>query len=194
MGPPEGGAEPDEGFLLARAAGGDLDAFRMLVDRNLPWVMRFARRMLGDETAAEDVAQEAMLRLWRSGGIIEEARGGLKAWLTRVVANLSIDSRRSGRRLVPVEALPEVPEKPSQEASVNRLDLGRRVEEAIRRLPERQRQALVLFHYEEWSQAEIAAMMGITAEAVESLIARGRRALKESLRDEWRELLEDIET
>ncbi len=192
-GPTKGRPEHDEGFLLAKTAGGDLDAFRQLVDSHLDRAVRLATRILGDAAAAEDVAQEAMLRLWRSAGQVDETRGGLRPWLSRVVVNLAIDSRRSGAKLITVEALPEVAEAPLQEVSIARQDASRRVEAALALLPERQRQALVLFHYEEWSQGEIAAAMGLSTDAVESLIARGRRALKESLRDEWRGLLEDSE-
>ena len=89
--------------------------------------------------------------------------------------------------------MPETPEAPVQERSLAEADLTGRVEAALAALPERQRVALTLFHYEGLSQIEVGDMLGITDEAVESLLARARRSLKVALKDEWRQLLPDTE-
>ena len=149
--------------------------------------------MLRDEAEAEDVAQEAMLRLWRSADGLEVGPQGLRPWLRRVVSNLCVDRMRSGRRLTVVAEVPERSEPASQLADVEAGEVSQRVDAALKDLPDRQRMALTLFHYEGLSQIEVGRIMGISDEAVESLLARARRSLKVALRDEWRDLLADGE-
>jgi len=178
-------AGPDETALVAGVAAGRPGDFRVLVDRHLSGVTALARRMLRDDAEAEDVAQEAFLRLWRSGSSLEIGASGVKPWLRRVVSNLCIDRIRSGARQVVTDEVPEQAEDPKQLRRLESKALGERVDRALKTLPERQRLALTLFHYEGMSQAEVAAEMSITDEAVESLLARARRALKAELKDEW---------
>ena len=179
----------EDAALVAAAAGGDAAAFRSLVDRHLSGVLAVARRMLRDEAEAEDVAQEALLRLWRSADGIEVGPHGVKPWLRRVVSNLCVDRMRSGKRLTVVEEVPERAEPASQQVQLEADEVSQRVDAALKELPDRQRMALTLFHYEGLSQIEVGRIMGISDEAVESLLARARRNLKGALRDEWREML-----
>jgi RNA polymerase sigma-70 factor (ECF subfamily) len=191
-GEPPHSAEPELGedeLLLARLAEGDPSAFRLVVDRHLSMALGVARRVLRDEAEAEDVAQEAMLRLWRNATSLELGPGGFRPWLRRVVTNLCIDRVRAGKHLTVVEELPEQSVPAGQFESLSNSESGRRVEDALKALPERQRLALTLFHYEGASQSEIAAALGVSDEAVESLLARGRRTLKTTLKNEWRDLL-----
>ncbi|MGQ0674159.1 MAG: sigma-70 family RNA polymerase sigma factor [Hyphomicrobium sp.] len=186
------GPEQQEELALVAAVGAhDAAAFRALLDRHLSSVLATARRMLRDDAEAEDVAQEAMLRLWRSGGSVEIGPGGLRPWLRRVASNLCIDRNRSGRRVSVVDEVPEQVQAPEQFEALSGQDVSARVGDALKSLPDRQRQALTLFHYEGLSQVEIAGAMGISDEAVESLLARARRALRSGLENEWRELLAD---
>lgn len=186
------GPEQQEELALVAAVGAhDAAAFRALLDRHLSSVLATARRMLRDDAEAEDVAQEAMLRLWRSGGSVEIGPGGLRPWLRRVASNLCIDRIRSGRRVSVVDEVPEQVQAPEQFEALSGQDVSARVGAALKSLPDRQRQALTLFHYEGLSQVEIAGAMGISDEAVESLLARARRALRSGLENEWRELLAD---
>ena len=188
---PDADADARDALLLQRAAAGDSGAFRTLTGRYLWKMVAIARRMLGDDADAEDVAQEAFLRLWRSAGAIEVGDAGVRPWLTRVVANLCIDRTRSRKRITVTDELPEVADEPRQLRGLEDEELGRRVRAAMLRLPERQRLALTLFHYEDMSQIEVGAAMGISDEAVESLLARARRQLKNDLRPEWQSLLSD---
>jgi RNA polymerase sigma-70 factor, ECF subfamily len=178
----------DEAGLLARAAAGEAGAFRLLARAHMPRVLRVARRMLGNDSDAEDVAQEAMYRLWRNAARIEVQESGLGAWLYRVTSNLSLDRLR-GKRSESPEALDQLTVPPEQDRQLVRQDLARRVDKELQALPERQRMALVLCHYEGLSMAEAGAMLGVSAEAIESLLARGRRALKAALVNDWRALI-----
>lgn len=179
----------EEQALVVRLSRGDAGAFRLLLDRHLAAVVATARRMLGDHSEAEDVAQETMLRLWRSGGRVEVGPGGLRPWLRRVAVNLAIDRMRSTRRIDVVDEVPEQRQEADQLAGLEGREVSDRVGAALKALPERQRQALTLFHYEGLSQIEIAAAMGISDEAVESLLARARRSLRQALEKDWRGLL-----
>ncbi len=182
-----------DAVLARRVIGGDEEAFRQLVGKHLARVLGVARRMLGDASEADDIAQETFLRLWRKAGEIEIGPNGLGGWLYRVAANLSLDRLRARRPSDP-DAL-EVQTVPAEQGrALGDEDLRRSVEAALQLLPERQRLALVLCHYEEMTMAEAGGIMGISAEAVESLLARGRRALRKSLEGHWRDLLpEEIE-
>ena len=195
-GPPGGSVGPEireDASLVAAAANGDAAAFRSLVDRHLSGVLAVARRMLRDDAEAEDVAQEALLRLWRSADGLEVGVQGLRPWLRRVVSNLCVDRMRSGRRLMVVEEVPDRAEPATQLTQLEARDVSRRVDAALKELPDRQRMALTLFHYEGLSQVEVGRIMGISDEAVESLLARARRHLKDGLREEWRDLLAEDE-
>lgn len=181
----------DERALLAGAAAGKAEAFRTLVERHVAAVTGVARRMLRDDAEAEDVAQEAFLRLWRSGSAIEVGPAGVRPWLRRVVSNLCIDRLRGSARLTVTDDVPEQAEEPGQLAGLENAELSARVDGALKLLPERQRLALTLFHFEGLSQNEVAAAMEISDEAVELLLARARRALKSTLKDDWTALKAD---
>lgn len=183
----------DETVLLARVAAGDEQAFRGLLDRHLPTVLAIGRRMLRDDAEAEDVAQETLLRLWRNAAGLELGPNGVRPWLRRVVSNLCIDRVRARRNTTVTDEVPEESEPPSQMRQLAERELGSRVDAALKALPERQRLALTLFHYEGMSQIEVGSVLGISDEAVESLLARARRTLKASLKDEWRALMPEGE-
>jgi RNA polymerase sigma-70 factor, ECF subfamily len=190
-------SEPDETGeetnLLARVAAGESEAFRGLVDRHLPTVLAIARRMLRDDAEAEDVAQETMLRLWRNAAGLELGPHGVRPWLRRVASNLCIDRVRARRNTSVVEEVPEESAPPTQVRHLAERELGVRVDAALQALPERQRLAITLFHYEGMSQIEVGEVLGISDEAVESLLARARRALKVALKEEWRGLIPETE-
>ena len=148
-----------------------------------------AYRITGSLADAEDVVQESFVRTLQSPPPLADAP--LRPWLLRVATNLAIDRIRSARRLDVTDEVPEQAEEASQLTGLTAGELGARVEAALKALPERQRLALALFHFEGLSQIEVGQKLGVSDEAVESLLARGRRALKASLANEWRELLEE---
>ena len=158
-------------------------AVRALVTRKLPRVLSLARRMLGELSEAEDVAQESFLRAWKQAPSWRPGQARFDTWLHRVTLNLCYDRLRR-RRETPTEAPPERPDEgPSPDRGLEAADVGRRVEAALQKLPDRQREAIVLCHYQELGNIEAAALMGVSVEALESLLSRGRRALRAQLAD-----------
>lgn len=179
--------------LMARIAGGDAVAFAELVDARLERVLAASRRILGNDADAEDVAQEAFLRLWRNADKWQPGRARISTWLYRVAVNLSIDRLR-GRRETAMADPPDSAIGPGQQRSVEQEELKVNMDRALQDLPDRQRLALVLFHYEGLSMGEVAELLDASVEAIESLLGRGRRALKKRLAGHWQALLPDTDT
>ncbi len=173
---------PSDAGLLDRYAAGDPLAARLLTERHVPRIHALARRMLGDDQEAEDVTQEAMLRLWKQAPSWRADGAKLSTWLYRITANLCIDRLRR-RRETSAGDLPD-PADPAP-AALDRISDRERaaaLQRALAALPDRQRLAIVLRHLEERSNPEIAAVLDTSIEAVESLLARGRRNLAARLR------------
>jgi RNA polymerase sigma factor (sigma-70 family) len=171
---------PDE-TLLVLYANGDRHAALALTRRITPRVMGYAARMLGgDRAEAEDVAQETMLRLWRVAPEWRQGETKVTTWAYRVATNLCIDRQRSRgrRRQMALDDAPELADGATgAEGRLQQADRMAALEAALSELPDRQRQAVVLRHLEGMTNPEIAAIMEIGVEAVESLTARGKRAL-----------------
>ena len=175
-------AVPDE-TLLVLYARGDAEAARELTDRMLPRALSVATRVLGDRAEAEDVAQEAMLRLWRIAPDWQTGQAKVSTWLYRVAMNLCIDLQRKRRGgTVALDDAPDpadnAPSAAEQLVAKARSDA---LQDALAQLPDRQRQAVVLRHLEELANPEIAEILGVSVEAVESLVARGKRGLTAAL-------------
>ena len=173
--------EPSDEALMVLYANGDRPAASALTRRITPRVMAYAARMLGgDRAEAEDVAQETMLRLWRMAPDWRQGETKVTTWAYRVATNLCIDRQRSRRRRgqVALDAAPEPADSaPSAEGRLQEAGRMAALEACLATLPDRQRQAVVLRHIEGLTNPEIAAVMEIGVEAVESLTARGKRAL-----------------
>ncbi|QUS34794.1 RNA polymerase sigma factor [Falsirhodobacter algicola] len=168
---------PDEA-LLVLYANGDAAAARSLTLRMVPRVLSYATRMLSDRAEAEDVAQEAMLRLWRIAPDWRQGEAKVSTWLYRVTTNLCTDRLRRRRRGVALDEAPETEdESPSVLADMMESDRMQALDAALARLPERQRQAVILRHIDGLANAQIGEIMGVRVEAVESLTARGKRGL-----------------
>lgn len=166
-----------DAVLLRRYAAGDGQVAARLCARHLPRVFRHARRLLGDAAAAEDVAQEAMMRLWKVAPDWREGEAKIDTWLYSVTANLCTDQLRR-RRTVGLDAAAEAPDPGPDVAS--RLQTAARrdaLQAALDSLPERQREAVILRHMEGLANPQIAEIMGLGTRAVESLVARGKRGL-----------------
>ena len=167
--------------LLAQYSQGDAAAARALTARLTPRVFGHAVRVLGDGAEAEDVAQDAMMRLWKVAPDWRMGEAKVSTWLYRVTANLCTDRLRRKRGVgldevdEPLDPSPSVSDKLQTRERMNALQAG------LQTLPERQRQAVILRHIEGLANPEIAEILEISTEAVESLTARGKRALAQAL-------------
>ncbi|WP_415914376.1 RNA polymerase sigma factor [Paraburkholderia sp. J67] len=179
-------ADPDAN-LIARVGTRDAGAVRTLVMNKLPRLLAIATRMLGDRMEAEDVAQEAFMRIWKQAPHWRTGEAKFDTWLHRVALNLCYDRLR-GRRETPAQTADALPEEADPAARPDEHMESRtrdeRVRAALAALPVRQREALVLTYYQELSNAEAAGLMDITVDALESLLARARRTLRAQLAGE----------
>lgn len=176
---------PDD-ELMRLSGAGDEKAFACLLGRHLDRAGKIARRVVGSRAEAEDMVQEAFLRVWqKAAGWKPESAGGAKftTWFYRVLMNLCIDRTRRVRP-GPLEAAGDPPdERPDGFDAVAANETAARVKAAVDGLPERQRAALALCHYEGMSNIEAAAVLDLTVGAVESLLVRARRNLRAALAD-----------
>ena len=163
--------------LVRRIAEGDRRAWTALVDRHAPPLHCFAWRMLGDQAEAEDVVQDAMMRLLHKVARWEPGQATLRTWLYRVTTNLCIDRRRR-KRSESLDGRPDVADPVTGERLAARLDVTNKVKAAMADLPPRQRVAVTLVHYEGFTQIEAAELINVSVDAFESLLARGRRGLR----------------
>jgi len=174
------GEDPDQ-LLVARVGRGDPAAIQALMARKLPRMLALARRMLGDAAEAEDVAQEVFVRVWRQASTWKPGAGRFDTWMHRVALNLCYDRLRR-RREHTVDEMPEqIDPSPGAERGLQTRDLTREVEAALTALPPRQREAVVLCHYQELTNIEAATLMDVSVEALESLLSRARRSLRTTL-------------
>ncbi|NIY72381.1 RNA polymerase sigma factor [Marivivens donghaensis] len=172
---------PDEALLVA-FANGDQAAARLLATRLAPRAIGQAFRLLHDRAEAEDVVQEAMLRLWRVAPEWRQGEAQVSTWLYRVVGNLCIDRLRKRKRSVGIDEIAE-PADDTPSVSDRMQDNARlqALSDALAEMPDRQAQAVSLRHLEGLGNPEIAEIMEISVEAVESLTARGKRTLAKIL-------------
>ncbi|MGR3838221.1 MAG: RNA polymerase sigma factor [Cognatishimia sp.] len=174
--------------LLVLYANGEASAARALTLRLTPKVFGHAFRVLGDRAEAEDVAQEALIRLWKQATDWRQGEAKVTTWLYRVVANLCTDRLRKSRG-VALDAIPEPEDdKETPAQALQQKSRQAALQSALQELPDRQRQAVLLRHIEGLSNPEIAEIMDIGVEAVESLTARGKRALAKILAGRKEEL------
>ena len=174
-------AHAPDADLLAWSADGDRRAFDEIVTRHGPFALRVAGRLIADPLLAEDVVQEAMLRAWSQAGNFNPDRARFTTWLYRIVVNLCIDLCRRVRPeplpesfdiVDPADGADTVMEADERQAALAR---------ALRDLPVRQRAAMTLVYDEGLSGAEAARVLGLSAKAVERLLARARDCLRQRL-------------
>lgn len=168
--------------LLNRLALNDEAAFRTLVERHIDRAFGIALRIIGSRADAEDVVQDTMLKVWTHRGRWQHGRAKFSTWLYRVVTNRCIDLHRRPRT-DNVDAVPEPADaQPDVVSTMQRDEVTHMLEDAMRRLPEQQRVAVILSYHENMSNGEIAEVMDTTVAAVESLLKRGRQQLRDLLR------------
>jgi RNA polymerase sigma-70 factor, ECF subfamily len=168
--------------LLRLAAEGDRTAFDALAGRYVLRLRRAALRVLDDPAAAEDVAQDALLRAWTRAATYRPEQAAVATWLHRIAVNAAIDRLRAQRPSA------ELSDEMADEAEGADLVLARSEQhailaQAIAALPDRQRAAVTLTYHEGWSGARVAEALSVSARALEGLLHRSRKALRAALTD-----------
>jgi RNA polymerase sigma-70 factor (ECF subfamily) len=185
--------DPDED-LVRRIGAGDKRAAGELVRRHLPKMVGLGRRMLGDAAEAEDVAQEVFLRVWKHAAAWKPGQAKFETWMHRVAMNLCLDRLRRNVRNAGEVSPETLDAQASATRSLDDMQRRERVRDALQVLPERQRAALVLCYYQERTNIEAADILGVSVDALESLLSRARRTLKTELSAERAELMSGLET
>ncbi len=178
--------EPSDEQLVSLSKDGSLDAFNSLVERYQGAVYNLCLRLIGDRGLAEDAAQEAFLSAYRAIGRFQG--GSIRSWLLRIAANQSKDELRRRMRRGPQESLSapghddqpiDLPDSAESQADyVERLALGRGIQQALLSLPFEQRQAIILSDLHGYHYEEIASIAGASVGTVKSRIHRGRERLR----------------
>ena len=164
--------------LLVRIAAGDEAAFRHFADRHVGRILRLAQSILGSAAEADEVVQEALLRVWRHAARWESARSQPGTWVHTIVTRLCVDRLRQ-RRHEPIDAASDVADPaPGALESLSSRREAQALRDALAFLPERQRAAVTLFYQEELPGAEAAETLGLNLRAFWSLLERARRALR----------------
>jgi RNA polymerase sigma factor (sigma-70 family) len=173
--------EDPDAELVALAGTGDRTAAQSLMARHLPKMFTLARRMLGDPGEAEDAVQDAFMRLWTHAARWRPGAAKFETWLYRVTLNQCYDRlrKRATARLDEAANVPDPAADPQR--ALASADLSAAVARAVLDLPERQRAAILLCHYQDCGNIEASEILGVSVEALESLLARGRRQLRQRL-------------
>jgi RNA polymerase sigma-70 factor, ECF subfamily len=177
--------------LVIKAGKGDAGAASDLVKAVSPGIWRVAWRLLRDSAEAEDVVQEALIRMWKVAPKWQVGKAKIETWLYQVTTNLCFDRLRKAGRFVEESAAPEPQDPgPLPDADLAGTSVRARIDVALALLPDRQRTAIILTHYESLPAKAAGEILGVSVDALESLLARGRRALRIALAEEKNDLLE----
>ena len=169
--------------LMERVCGADHQAFAQLVERHSGLFYAAAFRMCHNQEDAEDIVQDAFLKLWNKPQVFDASKGAkFTTWFYRVVTNLAIDRMRRKKPQSGSDVLDLMEDKkPLADEELETRDRQDVLEQAISRLPERQKAALNLCFYEGLSNKDAAEILGVGVKALESLLMRAKKALKEDL-------------
>jgi RNA polymerase sigma-70 factor, ECF subfamily len=175
--------EKSDRELLALVREGNHQAFAELVQRHTGRFYRLAYRYVQNRETAEDVVQDAFLKLWENPAIWRPERSSkFTTWFYRIVVNLCLDWQKKKRPMPLDEAIPVADDAETIDESMTRLQAQKLLEKEIAGLPERQRTALNLCFDEELSNQEAAEAMGLNLKALQSLIMRAKTTLRERLK------------
>ncbi len=168
----------DEELMLA-VCDGDRSAYQIIVKQHLRSISHYAFRMLGNQKDTEDITQETFLRLWLNAQRWQADKAKLSTWLHRIAHNLCIDYLRKHGNVQTQESFEEREEQLlNANESLDDSSKIKKLNDAIKRLPENQRSALMLCHYQNFSNKEAAAIVNTSVKALESAIARAKRSLR----------------
>lgn len=179
--------------LMIRIGDGDRTAYRMLVDRHLRMFLGFAARIVGDRSEAEDIMQEAFLRVWKTAAKWDQGRNArFTTWFYRVVMNLSIDVKRKRKPTIDMDEVFELKsERAKPDECLSDKQMAVKVAAALEQLPKRQRIAMSLCYFQGLGNREAAEILSVSTGAIESLLVRGRKRMSEILMEQRREFLKE---
>lgn len=172
------GSESDES-LMGLVAQGDQRAFRILMGRHMTLAIRVAQRVVGNAAEADDIGQDAFLRVWGRAASFDPGVARFTTWFYRVVVNLALDRVRKPSHASIDEAAEIGSDDPEPVTLMIEDEERGMIAAALATLPERQRAAVVLFHMEGLSGRDAAQAMNVSEKAFESLLVRARSSLRQ---------------
>jgi RNA polymerase sigma-70 factor, ECF subfamily len=173
----DSGLGASDDTLLLLAGKGDERAYAQLVDRHMARSLAFAQRVLGNRAEAEDVLQEAFLRVWKKAPTWSDDGARFSTWFYRVVLNLCIDRKRKPAHAALPEDFEFADDAPIADRQLEEMQASELVEKALQALPDRQREAIVLCYYQGLSNKDAADILSVRVKALESLLVRARKNL-----------------
>jgi RNA polymerase sigma-70 factor (ECF subfamily) len=171
-------AENDDDGLLAQVASGDRRAFALLMDRHIDRAHGLAKRVLGNKSDAEDVVQDAFMKVWQKAGQWQPGRAQFSTWLYRVVVNRCLDLKRKPVNAALDNVAEQSDDRPDAYEDIAARERQAKIAGAVAALPERQRTAVALSYTAGMSNAQAAETMEISVKAFESLLVRAKRELR----------------
>jgi len=175
-------ADDSDHRLMLRVGQKDMAAYRELVGRHLNRGIKVAERMLGNRQDAEDVMQDTCLKIWKEAERWQP-KARFSTWLYRVIFNACIDFKRKVVPMSGVEVETLADDVPAADDAMMMMQRARRVKQALQKLPERQRAALILSYYEGVSNQDGAQALNIPLGTFQQLLFRARQGLKNELKD-----------
>ena len=171
-------AENSDDGLLSQVAAGDRRAFAQLMDRHIDRAHALARRVLGNKSDAEDVVQDAFMKVWQKAGQWQPGRAQFSTWLYRVVVNRCLDLKRKPVNAALDNVAEQSDDRPDAYEDIETRQRNAKIQAAVADLPERQRTAIALSYTAGMSNAQAAETMEISVKAFESLLVRAKRELR----------------
>lgn len=180
--------------LMLRIGDGDQTAYGMLVNRHLPLNLGYATKLLGNSAEAEEVMQEAFVRVWKHASRWDpERKTRFTTWFYRIVTNLCYDVCRKRKPQEKIDTLENVSSDDISAENVIAVEQrSMQVKDALEELPQKQRTAIMLCYFQGLSNREAAEVMEVSLNALESYLVRGRRNLADILGDDKESLLKEI--
>ncbi|MCK5384744.1 MAG: sigma-70 family RNA polymerase sigma factor [Alphaproteobacteria bacterium] len=184
---PEIDDQTDDEVLLTLIKEDNQTAYRILVDRYLGKLWRLGVNVLGNESEAEEVVQESLLTVWKNRKNWEDGSAKFSTWVYRITLNRCIDLKRRRRPTTDTQNIEQViacEANPAADSSMIRNEQNEKLLGMMDSLPENQKNALILFYYEELSIKEISDRLSTTEQGVRSLLKRGRKNLRELINED----------